>query len=389
MTSRFWRSSLLATCVVVGPLARPEPASAQTATSAPASSASAACFPACRAGFVCARGRCVSPCNPPCDAGDVCTAAGECVDAATAAAAARAHPPPPVNDDPSGCRAASQRASTLRKDGKLAAARTELATCSNATCPSDTRKDCAHRLTEVEAATPTVVFGFKDADGNDLSAVKTTVDGRSLADSAEGTALSLDPGDHGFVFETAGLPRVDKHFVLREGERGRTETVVFAAPAAPPPQPGTPASADNADDVPPGRDVAKPAAERPSTGDTTKRTIGFVVGAVGLGAGILAIYEEVVAQGRNSDANNAAANSSPDVQATAGPIHDQAVEAQTYALVSGGAALVGVGVGLYLVLTSLDRTPPTAPAPATNASGWRISPVMSPRVSGLWLERTF
>jgi hypothetical protein len=38
----------------------------------------AACFPACRAGYLCHEGQCVSACNPPCAAGESCTAAGEC-----------------------------------------------------------------------------------------------------------------------------------------------------------------------------------------------------------------------------------------------------------------------------------------------------------------------
>jgi hypothetical protein len=47
-----------------------------------------ACFPACRSGYLCHQGRCVSACNPPCGAGETCTAAGECVSAAPV--------PPPV-----------------------------------------------------------------------------------------------------------------------------------------------------------------------------------------------------------------------------------------------------------------------------------------------------
>jgi hypothetical protein len=37
------------------------------------------CIPACRAGFVCVKGQCVSACNPPCAPGQTCTPAGECV----------------------------------------------------------------------------------------------------------------------------------------------------------------------------------------------------------------------------------------------------------------------------------------------------------------------
>lgn len=37
------------------------------------------CFPACREGYACVEGQCVSACNPPCAQGERCTAQAECV----------------------------------------------------------------------------------------------------------------------------------------------------------------------------------------------------------------------------------------------------------------------------------------------------------------------
>jgi hypothetical protein len=51
--------------------------------------AEAACVPACRTGFVCAHGTCVSACNPPCSASEICTATLECKPTAP--------PPPPAS----------------------------------------------------------------------------------------------------------------------------------------------------------------------------------------------------------------------------------------------------------------------------------------------------
>jgi hypothetical protein len=52
----------------------------------PARADDAACFPACRTGYLCHEGRCISACNPPCGAGETCTSAGECISAAPPAA---------------------------------------------------------------------------------------------------------------------------------------------------------------------------------------------------------------------------------------------------------------------------------------------------------------
>ncbi len=86
------------------PATSPAPVTAQpvapppVATPAPAATPAAdECFPACRAGYVCARGQCVSSCNPPCASHEVCTATGECV--ATAPAPA---PAAPVASNPQG-----------------------------------------------------------------------------------------------------------------------------------------------------------------------------------------------------------------------------------------------------------------------------------------------
>ncbi len=46
------------------------------------------CVPACRQGFVCMKGSCVTACNPPCAQGETCTAKGECVANQTPAAPA-------------------------------------------------------------------------------------------------------------------------------------------------------------------------------------------------------------------------------------------------------------------------------------------------------------
>src|ERR1019366_8465548 len=98
------------------------------------------------------------------------------------------------------------------------------------------RDACTKRLDELEKAQPTIIFRAKDASGQDVSAVKVTVDGRPLADKLDGTALPVDPGDHVFTFTTADQPPVTKTFVIGSGEKERREPVIFGgAPASPTP----------------------------------------------------------------------------------------------------------------------------------------------------------
>lgn len=55
-----------------------------------------ACFPACRSGYLCHRGSCISACNPPCAAGETCTSAGECIPTVSPATNVFVGEPPPA-----------------------------------------------------------------------------------------------------------------------------------------------------------------------------------------------------------------------------------------------------------------------------------------------------
>jgi hypothetical protein len=130
----------------------------------------------------------------------------------------------------------------LKNHHQLVAARARLLSCSSASCPAEVRAECVRRGRDVEAAMPTVVFEVKDAAGASLVDVTVTVDGDRLAEHLDGSALSVDPGAHTFVFEAAGQPSVQRQLVMSEGQKDRRERVMFAAaggpvvPVAPPPE---------------------------------------------------------------------------------------------------------------------------------------------------------
>jgi hypothetical protein len=84
-----------------GAPASPTPATATTPGPAtPAPAAGAACFPACRDGFTCYQGQCISLCNPACPAGLECVEGRRCEPPLPHSSAARPYepPPPPVKD---------------------------------------------------------------------------------------------------------------------------------------------------------------------------------------------------------------------------------------------------------------------------------------------------
>jgi hypothetical protein len=196
------------------------------------------------------------------------------------------------------CINASEKALTLRKAEKLIDARKTLSVCAASTCPDAVRTSCQQRLADVIKAIPSIVFATKDSSGHDVAAVKLTIDGAAYADHLDGSAILLDPGEHQFRFETAGQPPVVQRFVLHQNEQNRRETIVLgtaSTTATPPPAAGgTGSPATNA------------ATDSGGSSDgSTQRTIGLVVGGVGL-AGVVAggIFGVLSISAHNNYENN-------------------------------------------------------------------------------------
>jgi hypothetical protein len=145
------------------------------------------------------------------------------------------------------CLAASEASFKSAGQHKLREERSALLVCAAASCPADIRKECMSRVNEVSIQIPSIIFAAKDASGADLSAVKVSMDGEILAERLEGLAISVDPGEHTFVYETAGHARVSKTIIVQEAERERREVVVFGATTST----GTPESAPRTTEVQP------------------------------------------------------------------------------------------------------------------------------------------
>ncbi len=247
------------------------------------------------------------------------------------------------------CVLANENAQDLQHAGKLRDARARLAVCVADTCPGAVREDCAQRLAEVDKAMPTVVFDAKDAAGNDVSAVRVTMDGQALAERLVGTPIPIDPGEHHFVFDAEGMRTAEKTLVLHEGDRDRRELIVMqisapVAGSAAPTQPAGPAAADDG---------------------STRRMVGLALGGAGVVGALVAGIEGIAS-------NNTYTNALRDNCGSTAPEHftqrtacnqtgvDAVGNAHTQATIStiafiGGAAFLGAGAVIYFTAPKGDR----------------------------------
>jgi hypothetical protein len=225
------------------------------------------------------------------------------------------------------CLAASDASLKAGNQHKLRAERAQLLVCAAPSCPADIRKDCVSRVDEVNLQIPTTIFGAKDSSGGDLSAVKVTMDGEVLAERLEGTALSIDPGEHTFSFETAGQPPVTRRLLIQQAQKDRREVIQFGTPA--------PAAAVS---TPPPERVPE---ENRGLGSQRILAIGAGgIGVAGLGVGtafgILAASQKSAAQGA-CPGNPCATQSGANKWSTAGATGN----ISTVAFVVGGLGLAG------------------------------------------------
>ncbi len=252
-------------------------------------------------------------------------------------------------DETDACISASEKALGLHKAEKLIDERSSLSICAASSCPDAISSSCQQRLAQVKQAIPSIIFFAKDANGQDVAAVKVIVDGIPYADHLEGSPIVMDPGEHQVRFEAEGQAPIVHRFVLHSNEQNRRETVTLGAPA--PLQPAIP--------------KALPVETRPletTAGSTTssaerghaQRVAGLVVGGVGV-AGLLAgavagglslsahgNYEKDCGSNIGAPAGfcNAAGVSGESDAATKGTI-------STVAFIAGGAA-VAAGAALFL-----------------------------------------
>ena len=267
-----------------------------------------------------------------------------------------AHPVLAADPTTADCLSASESSLSLRNQHKLREARAALLICAAPSCPADVRSECSRRVGEVNAAIPTIVFEAKDAAGNDLSAVRMSMDGQPLAERLEGAALSIDPGVHAFTFETAGQPTLQKQLVVREGEKDRRETVTFGTTGAATRPADAAVVPGPAGSVPPATGPSVVTATAASNGGassggwSSQEKIGVGLGAAGAVGLVTGVVFGIVSNSRAGDFNSAGCSTTAPNDGPAGcqSKHDGVTSARTLAIVGVVSGVVLGGVGAYL-----------------------------------------
>ncbi len=252
---------------------------------------------------------------------------------------------PALADDVEQCIGDSDRAQTLRDDGKLLAARDLFVSCAREQCPAMIRSDCAAWLQGVEAKLPSVVLRARDASGRDLAAVVVSLDGQKLAERLDGRAVAVDPGERAFRFQVSGAAPIDERVVVHEGEKNRAIDVVFTTLGVVQATPGG-------------------AAQPPSTSAEPRRAIpvaayilsGF--GVVGIGG---FTYFGLTAKSHRDDLRADCAPSCDESRV------DAAKREQLFANVSLGVGVVALGAATWVVLGSRPSAVPAATGGATRS----------------------
>lgn len=206
-----------------------------------------------------------------------------------------------------------------------------------------------------------------------------------------GHELPVDPGEHTIAVSAPKKTAWEQKMTFEVGP-GVTPIEV-------------PALEDAPDDVAPAAPIAQtapapapldPVYEQQVASARSRRTLGFIlggVGVVGIGTSIV-FFARTAAQ--NSDAQSAsrrgdafeaasrdpnassaeretAAQNATNFRAFSVSERDAAVTSQTVAFIAGGVGLVGLGVGAYFILTS--KTPPP-PASSSGIRDFRVTPLL-------------
>ena len=205
-----------------------------------------------------------------------------------------------------------------------------------------------------------MVFSAKESDGSDLTQVSVSVDGKVLAPQLDGHAIEMDPGARVFVFTTADGRHAEIRATVEEGEKAQRVAATFAKPGGP-----------DASGVT-GPDVTSSGAHPPL------RTVGFVVGGVGIASIAVGSVLGLMAISKNSDSNANGHCDASGCDAAGTSLRNTSLSDATVSTITFVAGGVLAAAGVVLVLAAPHAKSPTTgrlelrPAGAPHAAGLNL-----------------
>lgn len=178
-----------------------------------------------------------------------------------------------------------------------------------------------------------------------------TLDGVELGQAAWGTAMMIDPGAH--VIDVTAPGKAPFHADLTIADAPETKTV------------DVPALGDASSDASSTTTVAAPTS-------SSKRTLGFVVGGVGVVALGVGTYFLIHGNSLKNEVNDDP--HAPDVHDKVSSQHT----AITIAEVGLGVGIAALGTAAWLIATSPSETPKTT-------AGVRVAPMIAANAGGVWI----
>jgi hypothetical protein len=255
-------------------------------------------------------------------------------------------------DEKEACATSYEKAQKLRRDGKLKDARQEVLTCGNEKCPAVLIPFCVQWLREIDATMPSLVIVARGPRGEETEAVRVLIDGAVAASSLDGRPITVDPGKHHLRYELEGAKPIEEDVLVHAGEQNRRLSPVFQANK---PSPSTPAPKGDGASPPAPVDTASP----PSPSRWPVYT-AFGLGAVGIGVGAVT---GGMALGAKSSLDlecptkgNCPAGAQPDIDR----LHTMST-VSTIGFIVGG---VGIAAGVLLLAIRPGSPPALAPAAA-------------------------
>jgi len=124
------------------------------------------------------------------------------------------------------CVDAYHAAQELKLRDSLLEASKRAAFCAQEGCPEVLRGDCTKWTVELGKSTPSIVVTARSPSG-DESDVRVFVDGKLIAETLTGSAISMDPGPHQLRFEHSAYDPVEQSIIVAVGIQNRPIEIAF------------------------------------------------------------------------------------------------------------------------------------------------------------------